>query len=295
VKAANNACAVVVTYHPSASIFAHLATLRAQAQGLVVVDNGSTSAVLTQLKSEGEATDFHLIENRENRGVATALNTGVRWAVENRYRWVALFDQDSTVPDGYLNAMFAGVESQSDMERIAIVAPQYRDPDTGVLYKSAYTAEDGSPLEVMTSGSLLPTWVFEMCGWFEESLFIDEVDHEFCFRVRERGYRVFFCENAILTHLFGSRRRHKLLGIKWVTLTNYSPERRYYMTRNGLVIACRYRRKYPLWSHTAVKYILWHSPVVILLAETQRWKKLAYVTRGIIDAVLGRMGKRVDL
>ncbi|MDR3547983.1 MAG: glycosyltransferase, partial [Candidatus Pacebacteria bacterium] len=171
----NRTCAIVITYHPPASLFEHLATLRSQAQGLVVVDNGSTPDELEKLKSENSTIDFHLIENSENRGVAAALNTGIRWAIENRFEWVALFDQDSVIPEGYLDAMFADVRSQPDIDRIAIVAPQYKAPYTGELYKSAYKAEDGSPLEVMTSGSLLPTWIFEKCGWFEEALFIDEV------------------------------------------------------------------------------------------------------------------------
>lgn len=87
---ANRTCAIVITYHPQASLFEHFATLRSQAQGLVVVDNGSTPDELEKLKSETSTIDFHLIENGENRGVAAALNTGIRWAIENRYEWVAL-------------------------------------------------------------------------------------------------------------------------------------------------------------------------------------------------------------
>ena len=139
----NGACGIVITYHPKDSVFEHLSILRSQADGLVVVDNGSTPDVLERLRSESYAIGFHLIESGENRGVAAALNTGIKWAIENKSKWVALFDQDSTIPEGYIDALLAGVSSQSDPERIAIVAPQYRNPSTGQLYKSGFKAEDG--------------------------------------------------------------------------------------------------------------------------------------------------------
>ena len=291
----DNACAVVITYHPESSVFERLSLLQSQASGLVVVDNGSRPSVLEKLRNASQSGGFRLIENGENRGVASALNTGIRWAIENEYEWVALFDQDSTIPEGYLDAMFTCIASQADPARIAIVAPQYRDPLEHGLYRSRFSAEDGTPLEVMSSGSLLPVGIFEQCGGFEEELFIDQVDHEFCFRVRALGYKVLFCENAIIDHLPGSARRHKLFGKIWITLTDHNPERRYYQTRNGLVLAKRYRKRYPLWSRTTRNELLWNSPLGILFAESKRWKKLLYVARGVVDAYRDRLGKRVNL
>ena len=291
----HNTCAVVVTYHPEPTVFEHLTAFRSQADGLVVVDNGSKLEEIESLRRESERTGFRLIENGENRGIAAALNTGIRWAIERSYEWVVLFDQDSTIPEGYLDALFASVESETDPEMIAIVAPQYRDPLQDGLYRSRCSAQDGTPLEIMTTGSMLPTWIFERCGWFEEALFIDQVDHEFCFRVRELGYRPLVCENVTIDHLPGSPRGLKLLGIKWISLNDYSPERRYYQTRNGLIIARRYKDTYPLWSRKTRYEILLKNPLKILLAETRQWEKLVNVVRGVVDAYVGRMGKRVDL
>jgi rhamnosyltransferase len=291
----HDTCAVVITYHPEPSVFERLTLFRSQANGLVVVDNGSKPAVIESLRRESERVGFRLIENGENLGIAAALNTGIRWAIDNNFEWVVLFDQDSAIPEGYIDALLASVVSETDQERIAIVAPQYRDPVQDGLYRSRFSAQDGTPLEIMTTGSLLPTWIFEKCGWFEEALFIDQVDHEFCFRVRERGYRLLVCENMTIDHLPGSPRGLKLLGIKWISLNDYSPERRYYQTRNGLIMARRYKDRYPLWSRKTRNDILWKNPLKILLAESRRWEKLVNVARGVIDAFLGRMGKRVDL
>src|SRR5260370_31959342 len=91
---AQSVCAVIVTFHPSANMFENLRHVFAQVQGLVVVDNGSSSAELDPLRRESLRLGFHLIENRENLGIAEALNQGVRWAKSNGYSCVIIFDQD---------------------------------------------------------------------------------------------------------------------------------------------------------------------------------------------------------
>jgi rhamnosyltransferase len=246
------------------------------------------------MRSESEAIGFHLIENGENRGVASALNTGIRWAIENRYEWVALFDQDSSVSECYFDAMFRAIASSTAPEKIGIVAPRYRDPSTGVLRKSS-VGEDGTIWMAMTSGSLMPAWIFESCGWFEEELFIDQVDNEYCFRIHERGYNIEVCENAVLLHTPGAPQAHKILGFKWIISGHHSAGRRYYITRNGLIMALRYRRQRPAWSRVTLKYLLLIDPIIILLVESDRLEKLVNVARGVVDACLGRMGKRVSL
>jgi hypothetical protein len=63
--------------------------------------------------------------------------------------------------------------------------------------------------------------------------------------------------------------------------------RRYYMTRNGLLMARHYWSIYPAWSRNTVKTLLM-LPIVVVLAETQKWKKLRNIVLGTMDALLGR-------
>ena len=39
----------------------------------------------------------------------------------------------------------------------------------------------------MTSGNLLNLKIAEKIGDFEEKLFIDEVDHDYCYRIRRKA------------------------------------------------------------------------------------------------------------
>ena len=120
----NSVCAVIVTFRPKADALENLAKVRPQVQGLVVVDNGSSAEALAPFRAAIGDLDFTLIENGENLGIATALNIGVRWAQSKDYEFVALFDQDSTVSEGFIETMLSKYRSQIEPDIYAIVTPK---------------------------------------------------------------------------------------------------------------------------------------------------------------------------
>src|SRR5689334_11007778 len=69
-------CGVLVTYHPSHAMVAHLGTVMNEVQALVVVDNGSSVDEVQTLKAAGAELGFHLVRNEANLGIAEALNQG---------------------------------------------------------------------------------------------------------------------------------------------------------------------------------------------------------------------------
>src|SRR5277367_3725788 len=101
----NSVCAVIITFRPPPVVPGNLAKARPQVHGMVVVDNGSSPEALAAVTATCRELDAHLIENRVNLGIAAALNVGVQWARSQGYRWVALFDQDSTLSDGFIATM----------------------------------------------------------------------------------------------------------------------------------------------------------------------------------------------
>jgi rhamnosyltransferase len=289
----SDVCAVIVTFHPQAPALENLAKVRVQVEGLVVVDNGSSATSLAQLRAAAGEMKFALIENGANLGIAAALNIGIRWAKAQMFSRVILFDQDSTVTPGFMSAMTSTYDSHPRKSEIAIVIPRYRDRESGTLSRPRYIAADGAPLEVMTSGSFIPLMIFESCGDFREEFFIDQVDHEFGFRVRECGFMVVVSQEAFLLHVPGAPREHSFLGIMRFKATHHNAMRRYYMTRNGIVMVRRYWKRHPMWSRSVAKALL-VLPVLVVLAEREKWKKLRNILLGTVDALRGRLGS-VDL
>ena len=180
-------CAVIVTHHPSIEMIENVPKILAQVHGLVIVDNGSKADEIDSLRVASPTLGFHLIENVENLGVAEALNQGVRWAKSAGYPWAIFFDQDSGITDDFVCQMFAAWESHPDRERVGSIHPRYVDPQTGIE-AAVPRASDGTPVLPMTSGSLMPAWIFDEIGWFASEYFIDLVDWEYSFRIRAAGY-----------------------------------------------------------------------------------------------------------
>jgi rhamnosyltransferase len=285
-------CAVIIAFRPQGAVLDNLAKVRPQVDGLVVVDNGSSPESLAPFRAVAREMDFTLIENGVNLGIAAALNAGVRQAMEQGFRYVVLFDQDSTVTEGFIRAMRIEYESHPQRDKLAIVTPTQVERSTGRT-RGHGCAKDGGPLVAITSGSLMPIEVFDQCGWFEEDLIIDCVDHEYCLRARSLGYTLAQCRPAVLLVAVGSTTHHRAFGLR-INATHHSAKRRYYITRNRLVMVQRFWKQEPGWCYRAVRDVV-EDTVKLLLVEKERWSKLRNTARGVHDACCGRLGKVVEL
>jgi rhamnosyltransferase len=289
----NSICAVIVTFRPPSVVPGNLAKARSQVQGLVVVDNGSSPEDMAPVLAASRELDFKLIEKPANLGLAAALNIGVQWAKSQQYKFVALFDQDSTVTDGFIAAMVREYEANPLREKIAIVTSRHLEPETGE-WEGPYPAEDGTPLVAITSGSLMPVDIFDRCGYFEEGLIIDSVDTEYCLRVRSMGYTIALCNQAFLHHSIGAPQMHSFLGLFMAKATHHSPKRHYYVNRNRLFIIRKYGRQYPGFRYLTARSLV-RDIIVTLVVEGDRWNKLVNTLLGLFDGLRGRMGMVVKL
>lgn len=286
-------CAVVVTYHPDAAVLENLSAIRPQVQGLLVVDNGSSEERLNHLRRGAREVGFTLIENGDNLGIATALNIGAKWAQSEGYTWLALFDQDSTAPPDFIDTMCRAYDTNRRRDRVALLVPRYIDSRLGTPLPPIY-ADNGSLQVAMTSGSLMPIAIFSQEGWFEESLFIDGVDYEYCLRLRSNGYSVEECTEAVLLHAPANFTEYRVNGSRLFVTSNYSAERRYYRDRNKIWMMRKYCTRYPAFFLSTLSNSL-KDCLKILLVENDKRRKVLYMALGVRDGLLGRMGKTVQL
>jgi rhamnosyltransferase len=165
----------------------------------------------------------------------------------------------------------------------------------GANYKVAMRELTSEPISVrdgpvfrevktlMTSGSFLKSSVFADCGRFDQSLFMDYVDHEFCLRLRQHGFKVIQSNRAVLAHRLGSPTSHRILWKRFM-VTNYSPSRRYSNARNRLVVYRRYLTFDTLWVLQDI--LKWfRETVTMVLVEQNRTKKLTSIARGVWDGI----------
>jgi rhamnosyltransferase len=283
---------VIVTYHPGATILRNISNVLDQVQALVVVDNGSTAEERHPLRNASEMLGFHLIENADNLGVAEALNQGLLWAKGEGYAWVILFDQDSTLSDDFVDQMFAAWEAHPQRERVASVHPRYVDPVTGIE-PAVRRAKDGGPVVSLTSGALMPMWIFDKIEGFASEYFVDWVDFEYCFRIRAAGY-VIADSRAVLLHAAGRPDGQLALWGRSFRPTHHSAMRRYYISRNRIAVFRKYLPIFPRWI-LQFMYDSLRETIKCFVGETHRRSKLRCLLLGTWDGLLGRMGKREGL
>lgn len=288
--AALSVCAVVVTYNPRPMFTENIVAVAAQVGHVVLVDNGSEGKSDPLFHELESGLGCKVIRNYQNLGIAVALNLGVRYAIEIGSEWVCTLDQDSRVSDGFILKALEAYQQADRREMIALLAPRYKDRDSGVELRLK-RAVNGEILTAMTSGSMIPLNVMQELGFFDESLYIDAVDIEFCLRARRKGMLI-LQSSAVLLHSLGRTKYYHLFGLRF-GVTNHSAGRRYYMTRNRLRLLMRYVADWPwIWRESKTMLL---DAVKIVLAEDNKWSKLRSMAAGTADALNGKMGKTFEL
>lgn len=287
--------AVIVTFHPGAGLEENVAAIASQVAHVVIVDNGSpddTRRRLRQLEA-GHAGALTIVGNDRNEGLARALNQGVQSCLARGYGWVLTLDQDSTAQPSMVAELLAACRTWSGSEPLGIAAAGSVDaegrPFAPVLFRADAATSAAMPAEVdlvHTSGTLLRAELVRTLGFFREDFFIDQVDYEFCFRLKAAGYRIVVVPSARLVHTLGVRTVAKFFGRR-VVCTNHSALRRYYIARNRLVLFRETRNLRFIAGQTqaAVKEL-----VKVALFESDKLPKFLMTLRGVWDGLRGRMG-----
>jgi rhamnosyltransferase len=143
----------------------------------------------------------------------------------------------------------------------------------------------------ITSGNIINLAVWKKIGYFNEKLFIDGVDWDYCIRLQQEGYKIVRFNNIMLEHHLGSTVQHKNIFKKDITIHQHNGLRRYYMTRNWLYLTFKYGLVYPRFSFATMKSLL-REIKNILLYESGKSVKLYWVYKGFVDFLSGSYGKK---
>lgn len=287
--------AIIVCFHPDGEQLSRLVTAVAEEVNEIIIfnngglDEAGLPVVACPLKVESR--------DGENLGVATALNLACEVAWRKDCRYAVTFDQDSQPDSAMIPALLAELQHWTrDGGRVAAIGPQLVDVRDGAektapfLWISRFrcrkvTAEGTQPVSLLiTSGCLLDLDVWKSVARFDDALFIDFVDHNWCWRVAAQGYVVLGTTKVRMVHELSD-------GVKTAggaTLTMYGPTRRYFQCRNAVYHLFHYpfsvgRARFELRT-------IAHTLLSAALADTARWPSLWQCLRGLGHGVGGRLG-----
>jgi len=285
-------CGVVISYKPSPDLLNTIQLALSQLAHVIIVDNTPTEESPDVLNRLGQQQASTIIRNMRNLGVASALNIGMRQALKMGFLWVITLDQDSWMRDGYVEEMLSTYRKAAERTCVGMLCPRYQDARLGRV-DAAPRAMNGEVSICITSGAMIRSETFDLLGPMEDDFFIDSVDHEYCLRMRQAGLKIIECPRAILVHSLGRITEHALLGRNFPT-SNHSARRRYYITRNRLVLMRRYFSKDREWTVTEFKRMVMETAIVFLF-ERARLSKAKFMMLGFWDAVFNLLGPRVSL
>ena len=275
-----NIAAVIITYNTGNEFSKNVLSLKKHVGEVIVVDNGSNKETLSMLR--GLKEEITLIELNENKGIAYALNRGIEYAVNNDFQWVLTLDHDSTVSDSMISNMLSVYNSidESEKEKIVMLTPKHvEEKQMDVVSKSQENKWEYVLTEI-TSGALTKADFYKN-ELYDEKLFIDLVDHDYCLRINSMGYKIIRVNSAILIHNLGESIQKKILGIT-ITPTNHSALRRYYMSRNRKYIWNKYRGTFKEWViKDKIRFL--NEIVKIIAFEDEKLNKLKMIKLGLND------------
>jgi len=280
----HNIAGVTVLYHPDSSWADNVRSYLGGLGLLYIIDNSEREQTVLPPDFKTDPRIVY-IKNPSNLGMAEPLNMAATGAADRGFDFLLTMDQDSAFQPGGFE-MCLRILEETDVAKVGILGPVHVH-DTSVLTSHAEELMD-VPF-TFTSGNLLNLKAFRAAGPFDNTLFIDHVDHEYCLRLRTHGYRIVTATRIQLVHALGYVTEVKILGRTLLRFVSHSPVRTYYMIRNGLVVARRYRRAFPDFYKLNRSLIV--KEIIKILFEKDKLKRLRMVFLAVNDAKAPRMGK----
>lgn len=250
-----------------------------QVNQLILVDNGSNNKEEIRSEIQNFDTDKIIyIDLHKNIGIAAALNVIAQSTENCGVKWVLTLDQDTVCKDDIIDKY----RPYLSMKNVGQFTCLYQDRNFLEEGCKKAGSEFGNLKEVpwcITSAALLNVEAWKKAGEFDESLFIVRlitiVPYE-----REKGYSIYQVGFVGFVHEIGQGHIVKV-GPWKIKTWNHSPFRRYYGTRNAMIVSKKHKEISEMRAFLgAVKHI-----IIIFIFEDQKLEKLSAGLKGIKDGM----------
>lgn len=194
----NKIAAGIILYQPESNrLKLNIKKISAQVDHIYLYNNGTTSALLKELEKNSKIC---ILGNGDNVGIATAMNQIMKKAKVNGEDWVITYDQDSISGTNLLTEYKKVINNDS---KVAILCPQVIDERRKYM-KPLKNDKIEDVSNCITSGSCTRIAAWDEIGGFDDYLFIDLVDNDFCKRLKLNDWKIIRLNNVILNQQFGN-------------------------------------------------------------------------------------------
>lgn len=248
-----------------------------------LINNKQIDRVLLIDNSKSNLGDFNdMLECKvdylkldKNFGIAEAQNRGIANLLKDDINGIFFFDQDSLISKDFITKMImSDNEISSKQNNVGIITPSIVEQYSTIEFESTNYHRVN---ETISSGSLIKKDVFLKVGVMEESLFIDYVDFEFCWRVTANNYCIFKSNSVELEHKVGQ----KIISFFGKKIYVPAPFRYYYVYKNGITLI---ERNYvPNYWKKRERILQVLTPLIVIFLLDKKIERLSYIWKGITD------------
>ncbi|MRT58581.1 glycosyltransferase [Enterobacteriaceae bacterium RIT693] len=270
-----NIAVIIVCYHPDNKKLLNLVHAVTSEKSIIYVANngGMERSLIENLeKKDISVTTFN------NVGLGKAINEIAETLPESA-QIIFTFDQDSAPPDGFITNVWHHYQSLQDSDcQLGVLTPKFIDSRSGFEYSLDTINQSNKYSELLItlqSGMCIPKKVWEK-EKFNNDLFIEFVDTEWCYRIHSKGYKILQMNDVVMHHEVSDLAPKEFFKFK---LLKYSPIRRYYFFRNAIFLL---KQNYvPLYNKLRLLTGMGNRCMSILLLDDKKISSLTNSFKGI--------------
>ncbi|MGZ7882152.1 rhamnosyltransferase [Acinetobacter soli] len=285
--------AIIVSFNPNILNLKNLTLqlLKYSNLNVYVIDNASAKSFNLEINNSA----FRQVTLTDNLGIAKAQNEGIDLAIKDNVDYILFFDQDSSIPDYYLDNLLSDYHLLLESGvKVGAIGPRFIDERFNFYYKTVNMSRHGfrekldtssitQPLHsslLISSGSLISVNTLKEVGYMKESYFIDYVDTEWCIRAEYLGYQNYVSSKAVMRHTIGDN----VLKFKFFNVPVHSPFRRYYRVRNAFYMAKEKHVPFLLISREMLFNFI--HQIILIIFEKQKMNYFKSYFKAIRDGFL---------
>lgn len=277
--------ACVILYNPKKEDVKNISTYANKVDKLYIFDNTETNSNSDYFKNYN---NIEYIWDGENKGLAIRLNQACKQAIADGYSFLLTMDQDSSFLENSLEQYYFNIKHFKNKETVATYGLEYNSKAIENC-ESDFSEEE----HLITSASILNLNLYPEIGGFDENLFIDGVDIDYCYAALTKGYKNIKFGKIYFNHTLGEPSRVSTIYTLHLFKKNktiHSTIRIYYMYRNILYLEKKYQNILPDVIRVAVHSYMHHIKKCIKYSP-EFFTVLKYKRKAIKDFKNNQMGK----
>jgi GT2 family glycosyltransferase len=260
---------------------------------IVVSDNASTDGAPEMVRAE--FPEVHLLTREKGVGYAKGASLGMEFLAD-KTKYIFSTTNDVLVDPEMINRLVEYMENHPEAGLLGCKIYYHNlgdllwsaggrvHPLVAHSYHFGWNRHDAPRFNqvrecdyVTGCGFLFRSDLAKRLNYFNADLIFYTEDADFCYRVREAGFKVLYLPTAVMWHKTST------------TLAKNRPLQLHYITRNTLYLIRRHRIGYPPITFL-IHLFVWLPFKMALYAIVWRWKNVRGIYNGIRDWRQGKVG-----